>query len=77
MAQTDNYNKREGKTMEERQNLTQIDSSIFNSQKGYGNQLISCGILLRLGYEASLAETVIRSMILFLYLRIITMYHTL
>lgn len=43
--------------MEDRENITGISPSIYNSQKGYANQLVSCGILLRLGYEALLAET--------------------
>lgn len=43
--------------MELRENITGIDGSIYASQKGYGNQLIACGILVKLGYEAMLAET--------------------
>lgn len=43
--------------MDTRENLTNIDPAVYSSQKGYGNQLVACGILLRLGYEASLAET--------------------
>jgi hypothetical protein len=43
--------------LEARENITHISPAVFNSQKGYANQLIACGILLRLGYEALLAET--------------------
>ena len=43
--------------LEIRENIQGIDPAVFNSQKGYANQLIACGILLRLGYEALLAET--------------------
>lgn len=43
--------------MENRQNITGMVPSVYNSQIGYANQLIACGILLKLGYEASLAET--------------------
>jgi len=43
--------------MEDRTNIKNITEANFRSQLGYGNQLIACGILLRLGYEAMLAET--------------------
>jgi len=43
--------------VETRLNVTGIDPAVYSSQLGYGNQLIACGILLRLGYEVSLAET--------------------